>query len=1127
MIAAACALALLSAGPLTPAAAEQVVELCEPQKEKLGWTFENGPEFPGATGSLSVVPGEEGAPAALKLVGDFRKGGGYVQAGRPLADLEVVSVSAEVNDPDQDLFKFRITDSTGQCHQVRYRVGRTKGYQRVTFPLRRFFERMGRADAVTNVTRYEHWGGENDGKWHGPATELEILISATEDQKLRTVGLRRVRVTTAPRVEPATVTKWVALDAEGPKGWKLGLGWEFKGAKATLEAVKDVPAEGESCLKLAADFTEGGKYVEAWRPLGDLGLSDITTFRFRVRAEGGAERFRLRLVDGTGQVHQGPNIFFKRQDEWRDMVLKIPDIVGRESWAGANDRKWHGPPKMVTFLLAVDAQEKNKRPVLYLADVEVEAILPARPQAAKFEERFEASDRLPAGWTARGNVAVVAEEPFEGKRSLRLSRTQEKANEPAEAAGPTFAVRPGEWLITGAARCDLHSPDNSYNAAVTLECLAASGRPVERLRVAEIYGKSKWQPVRKQVTVPRQAVSARLRVRLNKTWGRFWLDDLAAAHLVAAPKKDDRIIRALLTTERVGNLLFPGDAPVINMVLEARRELQEQQHRVQYVLRDYWGAEQAKPATATLAPVGKPKPGMLRYDTKLDLTGAPIDVGRYYEVHLRIAGKDIEPFDEYTSFAVLPEAVTKKHRWQDIPFTSRNWDNRIPAYFELSDRIGVRVCGLWSGWKPAPPYKVSAPRWEYIEKFDMGAVMRTQGHTIERHRKGWEKYTEKVLREGTATMVREYNTGRRIAAVCLGNEPHGKGEKILEDVRAYKAMYEGAKQADPDVLVLGTSVGPEEAYFKAGMGKYCDVYDFHTYGTAAGIRRLIGRYRKLFEKYGHEKPLWSTELGRNSEGMTRHDVAAGLIRSFSTFFACGGANCSWFGILYPDPQGKMAGSAGQSHNVFFCRYRCYSPKLDAIAYYNMVNGICVKKFVAERMYDGIRAILFRDKQGRCLQVLWHEQDARDVLVPLDGVGEVKLLRIDGSSALLDAGDGGLTLRVARDPVLLFYTDADGKLPEKLGEPLATLGPLPATIRKGATATIAVRPAGGDAPDVALQVPPFWRAARAKAPAGGQVGFEVTAPAESAVQAAPIRVVLKRGARQVGELDFRVPVSDRR
>src|SRR5206468_12521204 len=110
------------------------------------------------------------------------------------------------------------------------------------------------------------------------------------------------------------------------------------------------------------------------------------------------------------------------------------------------------------------------------------------------------------------------------------------------------------------------------------------------------------------------------------------------------------------------------------------------------------------------------------------------------------------------------------------------------------------------------------------------------------------------------------------------------------------------------------------------------------YEGVENVRQNIGQYRELMKKHGNVKPIWSTEIGLNSQGVARHAVAVDLIKKFTTFFAAGGENASWFGLLYPDPEGKLHGSSGDSHNVFNCRYNGYSPRLDAIAYYNAVNA---------------------------------------------------------------------------------------------------------------------------------------------------------------------------------------------
>ena len=105
--------------------------------------------------------------ASLKLVGDFTKGGLYVEAGRKIDGVDIRELSMWVRSPDGDRFTLRLSDATGQTHQIAMKMEPTPDWQRVVLPLERFFARRGQADAVTNIAKYESWGGAKDGKWHG------------------------------------------------------------------------------------------------------------------------------------------------------------------------------------------------------------------------------------------------------------------------------------------------------------------------------------------------------------------------------------------------------------------------------------------------------------------------------------------------------------------------------------------------------------------------------------------------------------------------------------------------------------------------------------------------------------------------------------------------------------------------------------------------------------------------------------------------------------------------------------------------------------------------------------------------------------------------------------------------
>ena len=68
--------------------AEQDVQLLAPDKPAMGWNFDNGKEFPGAKGTLTVDPEvKHDGRESLRLIGDFSGGGNYVQMGRDVSAL--------------------------------------------------------------------------------------------------------------------------------------------------------------------------------------------------------------------------------------------------------------------------------------------------------------------------------------------------------------------------------------------------------------------------------------------------------------------------------------------------------------------------------------------------------------------------------------------------------------------------------------------------------------------------------------------------------------------------------------------------------------------------------------------------------------------------------------------------------------------------------------------------------------------------------------------------------------------------------------------------------------------------------------------------------------------------------
>ncbi len=262
-VAASLALAAVMA---QPAPAAQPVWLIDAKAPAAGWGFGNGPEFPGATGSLGAdeKAAREGRPT-LKLVGDFSKGGNYVQAGRKIDDVDIRDLAMWVRNGGAERITLRINDATGQCHQIALKTDSMDGWQRIVLPLERFFAHRGEAGAVPVVAKYEYWGGAKDGLWHGPAKALYILIGAHADRS-RSRELWINDLTIVPRPAEAVgeeIRSTVRLDeiVEGTHDWRFSRGEEFKGAKGSLEIADKGGPDGQPCFRLSGDFTGGGAYV--------------------------------------------------------------------------------------------------------------------------------------------------------------------------------------------------------------------------------------------------------------------------------------------------------------------------------------------------------------------------------------------------------------------------------------------------------------------------------------------------------------------------------------------------------------------------------------------------------------------------------------------------------------------------------------------------------------------------------------------------------------------------------------------------------------------------------------------------------------------------------------------------
>ena len=76
------------------------------------------------------------------------------------------------------------------------------------------------------------------------------------------------------QAEPTSAMEEISMPLDdfeaAPEGWEYVGGWEFPGAKGSLEWDEAVAHKGKGSLRLDADFTKGGAYVGLWKRFGEL-----------------------------------------------------------------------------------------------------------------------------------------------------------------------------------------------------------------------------------------------------------------------------------------------------------------------------------------------------------------------------------------------------------------------------------------------------------------------------------------------------------------------------------------------------------------------------------------------------------------------------------------------------------------------------------------------------------------------------------------------------------------------------------------------------------------------------------------------------------------------------------------
>lgn len=132
------------------------------------WKYFGGDEFPGASGRVSVdATQRKSGSRSLRLDADFSGGGAYVSTLRAVGDVDPIGLAFWVRSENVTEVGIRFTDGSGQTHQ-------TKGVpvKEGEWTLVRL-----RRDQIVGG---EHWGGKDDGQWHGPLKSVTLMIGKND-----------------------------------------------------------------------------------------------------------------------------------------------------------------------------------------------------------------------------------------------------------------------------------------------------------------------------------------------------------------------------------------------------------------------------------------------------------------------------------------------------------------------------------------------------------------------------------------------------------------------------------------------------------------------------------------------------------------------------------------------------------------------------------------------------------------------------------------------------------------------------------------------------------------------------------------------------------------------------------
>lgn len=361
------------------------------------WSFNNGPEFPGAKGRIEW-DGREGhvGKGCLALHHDFTGGGNYVEAGFPLPEgNKTRKVRLWIKKPGGHKLTFRATDSGDQTFQK---------------PLQYTFADWQQVEVDLNLWQ-SSWGGAKDGKVRFPIKRFGVLVENNSEPRVGVLRVDDLELLDSSEPTRDAISTYVLDDFSGETHWGVhggsgnrleGHAWEFSfNAGHTPSLHRDFSIMGKPAnLRLVLNSDAAGATVHVsigshfqvfTRKIGQLEgkseqtievpLGTMTDWQHHGGQNDGVVRFPLRMAEIRLEQASGPahgTIQIKRLEVDTEMppghdAMLVPDARLEKNQAHFSVRVTNVRQEEVKGRLLCDIRGASRRAKMEDAELTLSA----------------------------------------------------------------------------------------------------------------------------------------------------------------------------------------------------------------------------------------------------------------------------------------------------------------------------------------------------------------------------------------------------------------------------------------------------------------------------------------------------------------------------------------------------------------------------------------------------------------------------------------------------------------------------------------------------------------------------------------------------------------------------------